>query len=264
MRFVRLDPPGSICQYQAIYDMLSTLAPRTFIEVGCGAGDLSKRLVDRGMNGVGIDYSASALEIARVNLAKYIESGQFQLRLGDLAELDESDSFFDMAVSMMVMEHIEDDRQFLDQVCGLIKPGGHLLLGVPARMDRWSIEDETAGHYRRYEKHELQNLLLEKGLEDIEIWSVGVPVSNWLFGLSNFFISRSAETQKRTLSKKNQTETSGIREIPFKTIFPPVFKLLLNRYTLSPIWLLQRVFYNTDRGLTLLARATRPIKGIQN
>ena len=52
---------------------------------------------------------------------------------------------------------------------------------------------------------------------------------------------------------REQTELSGIREIPFKTVFPAWFRLILNRVTLYPLFILQRLFYRTNLGLTLLA-----------
>ena len=60
------------------------------------------------------------------------------------------------------------------------------------------------------------------------------------------------EVHKRQLSVEDQTKTSGLQDIPFKTVFPVCFSLILNRFTLFPLFLLQRLFYPTPRGLTLL------------
>src|SRR5258708_36248086 len=44
MKFVRLDPPGSWCSYEAVMEMLRATGGKTFLEVGCGPGDLSLKL----------------------------------------------------------------------------------------------------------------------------------------------------------------------------------------------------------------------------
>src|SRR5262249_12633559 len=156
-------------------------------------------------------------------------------------------------VSLMVMEHIEDDRAFANRLASLASPGGHLIIGVPGRRDRWSIEDETVGHWRRYERDDLARVLESAGLRNVAVWSVAVPVANVRFHAGNMLLRLGGEGAKKdTLSRQAQTEDSGIREIPFKTMFPPVFRLVLNRFTMAPMFALQRLFYRTGRGLTLI------------
>jgi len=49
-----------------------------------------------------------------------------------------------------VIEHIEDDLDFLRSLRALLKPGGRLYVTVPAYSALWSGEDISAGHFRRY------------------------------------------------------------------------------------------------------------------
>jgi SAM-dependent methyltransferase len=259
MKFVKIDPPGTWCTHQAIRELIIAfrakgVPPRTFIEVGCGDGRLASVLCGLGMRGVGIDFSAAAIESTQKELAPWIDKGSYQVLLGDFAALPLPEKEFDLGVSIMVMEHIADDQAFLTRLISLVRPRGHLIIGVPARMDRWNVEDETVGHLRRYERPNLDKLLIGAGLEDVSIWSVGVPTANLLFHLGNFFIRRSGSELKKTDQPlREQTEQSGIREIPFKTVFPAWFQLLLNRITLFPLFLLQRRFYGTGLGLILIA-----------
>lgn len=254
MKMIKLDPPGSICQNKALFDILADKKPATFLEVGCGAGELSSRLLKKGMTGIGVDFSSMAIAKAQVALDSYIQAGKYELFQGDIFSLQLEPERFDLVISMMVMEHIENDRAFLDHLVSMVSPGGHLVIGVPARPECWCIEDDTAGHFRRYDRLELKKLLQSVGLLEVEVWSMGVPTSNMLAGLSDFLISKSAkERGKLNISMRAQTETSGIREIPFKTVFPPVFKLILNDFTMSPVWLIQRLFYNTNLGLTVIS-----------
>ncbi len=234
-------------------DMLRSIGGNSFLEIGCGPGALSRRLCENGWQGLGIDFSERAVEQARNNLRSFIERGQFHLLTTDLFELDWSGEKFDVGLSLMVMEHVKDHIAFLKQLAKFIRPGGHVIVAVPGRRDRWGIEDETVGHLRRYDPNDLRETLISAGLNDVRIWSVAVPIANLLFHFGNFFIRNSPEIGKMRQCAREQTETSGLREIPWKTVFPSPFKLLLNRITLYPLFIFQRLFYGTNLGLTVLA-----------
>jgi len=253
MKLVKIDPPGSWCQYEAVMEMISKAGGETFLEVGCGPGLLSLRLCEKGWHGLGVDFSTLAIGQAEGNLRQYIQDGRYRLIAGDVFDLDLRGEKFDVGLSMMVMEHVENHIGFLKRIGEFVKPGGHIIVGVPGRQDRWGIEDETVGHLRRYDRNDLMNALVSAGLDDVTIWSVAVPVANLLFHFSNFFIRNSAERNKLGSCAREQTEGSGIREIPWKTVFPASFKLLLNRTTLYPLFVAQRFFYRTNLGLTMLA-----------
>lgn len=258
MKYVKIDPPGTFCFYDAVLDTIEkTGVPRDalFLEIGCGAGDLSKMLCDHGFSGVGLDFSPQAIEIARKNLNEYIESGKYQLISGDVMDdsvIDKLDHKVDFAMSMMVMEHVEDDLGFIRNISKLVKKGGHILLAVPGRKDRWGFEDETVGHLRRYDKSDLEETMEKADLGRVTVRSIAVPVGNVLFKVGEFLVKFSNEKHKVEQSLREQTETSGIREIPFKTVFPSFFKLILNKVTLYPLFVLQRLFYHTNLGLTML------------
>jgi SAM-dependent methyltransferase len=253
MQLVRMDPPGTICSHEAVMEMVRETGARTFVEVGCGAGELSTKLCRMGLRGFGIDFSHEAIQSAEVNLEHWIKQGQFQLVHGDILELQSQLPAVDLGISMMVMEHVADDVAFLSKISALVRPGGHVIVAVPGRMDCWTFEDDTVGHLRRYERWQLEDVFRRSGLLQPEVWSVAVPTANLLLRFSDLLVRNSAEKKKLADSLRRQTETSGIREIPFKTVFPPFCRLILNRVTLSPLLLLQRLFYRTNLGLTMLA-----------
>ena len=64
-----------------------------------------------------------------------------------------------------VLEHIENDSAFLKQIHSLVKPGGHVFITVPAYQALWSIDDVSAGHFRRYGLKDLCHLLSEAGFK---------------------------------------------------------------------------------------------------
>jgi SAM-dependent methyltransferase len=255
---VRLAPPGTLCQNQALLEIVARSGARTFCEIGPGDGELSAALCRRGMQGVGIEVSAAAAAIARSALRDQIQAGMFRLVEGDFMAMADPPSGFDLAVSFMVMEHVQDDATFAARIVNVVRPGGMVIVGVPGRMDRWGIEDGTAGHFRRYEKAGLQQLLMNAGLEAVDVRSVSVPVANLSFHVGNFLIRRAGEERKLQLSQQQRTESSGIRDIPFKTVFPAPFKLILNPVAMYPFFVLQRMFYGTSLGLTLVGSGRRP------
>lgn len=252
-KFVRIDPPGQWCCNQAVFEAIQKCGGTSFIEVGVGAGVLSRPLCERGLTGVGVDFSAEAVQIARHNMIDHIEAGRYTLVHDDISNLHPNGRCYSLGLSMMVMEHVADDVAFVRRISDFVEPGGHVIVAVPGRQDRWGIEDETVGHLRRYSRKDLERVLSEAGLVHVTVWSVAVPVANLLFRLGNLTLRTSAEVSKTRLSKVDQTRTSGIREIPFKTVFPAWFGVLLNRTTLYPLFVLQRFFYSTNLGLTLVA-----------
>ena len=260
MSFVKIDPPGTFCFHQAVDDVMKNLklSPLTtsFIEVGCGAGVLSRRLCKKGYSGMGMDFSKKAIAIAKQNLDEYISNNKYKLIENDITHpltINYLSDSFDLAFSMMVMEHVEDDLSFVKNLAQLTKKNGYIMVAVPGRKDRWSIEDETVGHLRRYERTELQHLLTNAGLKDVQVISVAVPTANFLFKIGTFMVKNSSEMTKLSISMKEQTQSSGIREIPYKTVFPKYFRIILNRFTLYPLFMVQRLFYKSNLGLTMLA-----------
>jgi len=261
MKMVRMDPPGSHCHYAAVLDFIDQLPARRFLEAGVGDGGLSQRLLARGMRGIGVDFSAAAIALTRERMNVEIEAGRYALFQHDLVDFNPDLSLeVDLALSMMVMEHVADDVGFIRALSRHVKPGGHLLVSVPGRRDRWSVEDETVGHLRRYDRADLRRVMTVAGLDVMAIRSVSVPVANLLQGVGNFLVKRNARLAPP--SQRGQTEVSGIREIPFKTVFPSWCRAILNPIALAPLIALQRLFYDSDLGLEIMALARVPSRPV--
>jgi SAM-dependent methyltransferase len=258
MQYVKIDPPGTFCTYEALRDALKSRGGRRFLDVGCGAGVISQLLCDTGMEGVGVDFSERALEVARRTLADEVAAGRYQLHHSDVRDLGDDFAKVDLAISFMVMEHVEDDVGFLQSFARFVQPGGNIIVGVPGRRDYWSFEDTTVGHLRRYDREDLEKVLTRAGLVDVEVWSVAVPVGNLLFRLGDWIVKHSSEAKKVGASAREQTEVSGIRDIPWKTVFPSWIRIILNRYTLWPLFVIQRMFYRTGLGVTMFGMGRVP------
>ena len=214
------------------------------MDIGCGTGSLSKFLIQRGLVGTGADISAQALGECQELLADEIDKGTFTL----ISSLDDCSEKFALVICINLLEHIPDDRLFLESILSRLEQGGLLIIGVPGREDRWYLEDSIVGHLRRYSKDGLR-LLIEGSTETtVEIWSIGFPLMNIGLRIKNIMLRKQANSYSG-LSKNEQTLTSGIRSFPFM----PEWSILelLSRITMKLFFIpLQRVFTNQLWGST--------------
>lgn len=70
---------------------------------------------------------------------------------------------FDLITALDVIEHIEDDHRAVDDMLAMLRPGGKLVITVPASMKLWDRHDVINRHYRRYTYDTLRALLAGKG-----------------------------------------------------------------------------------------------------
>ncbi|MDA0834039.1 MAG: class I SAM-dependent methyltransferase [Planctomycetota bacterium] len=93
---------------------------------------------------------------------------------------------YDVVLMLDVLEHIEDDRAALSKVFDALKPGGIVILTVPALPSLWSVHDDVNLHFRRYTKPSLRHVIHEAGFTCRDMrylfgWSLGmVYARKWL------------------------------------------------------------------------------------
>lgn len=141
---------------QIVRRLLAGIAPpasgRRVVDVGCGTGANIASLADA-YTCHGIDPSAEGIELARSRFPVV----RFICGLApDAFGPEERDA--DVMLAMDVMEHVPDDFTFASSLLGALKPGGHLLVTVPADESLWSPHDENFGHYRRYTRDRLERV----------------------------------------------------------------------------------------------------------
>ncbi|MBF9223731.1 class I SAM-dependent methyltransferase [Hymenobacter ruricola] len=145
----------------AVYDLIAGLQlPRTaaILEIGCSGGPLMQRLRAAGYTDVtGIDVSEPAIELARAR-------GVANAAVMDGAALEFADRHFDLVVASDVLEHIEDETGTLREWARVLKPGGRLLVFVPAHAHLWSEHDVMNHHFRRYSRQGLVDALQRASL----------------------------------------------------------------------------------------------------
>ena len=157
-------------------------------------------------------------------------------------------------ISSHVIEHLTDEilESYFDRCRELLIPGGKVVSLVPANMSYWCVEDETAGHYRRFERSDFERLAEAHGYTLNDLSGLTYPLSNWLFPLGNRLIERS-DGWKRGMSPEEQTliSSTGVKNIKFKTVFPDSFRYLINTVTMYPFHLMQLATRNHPNCLIL-------------
>jgi 2-polyprenyl-3-methyl-5-hydroxy-6-metoxy-1,4-benzoquinol methylase len=115
------------------------------LDFGCNYGHTVSVLKSYGYDAFGADVSREAIEYG---ISKGIPN---LCVIGDGQYIEKcTPESFDVILALDVVEHIEDDREAIAQMHTLLKPGGILIVMVPAYMFLWGIQDEVAEHYRRY------------------------------------------------------------------------------------------------------------------
>jgi SAM-dependent methyltransferase len=125
------------------------------LDAGCGSGRTLQELERYGIVH-GIELNEHAAAVAR-------KRGHGEVVIGRLEELPYGDGTFDLITCLDVIEHTPDDRATLTELRRVCKPGGWLLVTVPAYQALWSAHDEANHHYRRYSRRTLRAAALGSG-----------------------------------------------------------------------------------------------------
>jgi SAM-dependent methyltransferase len=128
------------------------------LDAGCGTGINLDYLAEFGTV-TGVDSSEEAIQFCR-------RRGHEGVQRADLTRLDAfADGRFDLVTALDVVEHIDDDRAAVRELVRVVRPGGMLLVTVPAFPGLWSDHDEVNHHKRRYRGREIRDLLTSNGCE---------------------------------------------------------------------------------------------------
>jgi 2-polyprenyl-3-methyl-5-hydroxy-6-metoxy-1,4-benzoquinol methylase len=128
------------------------------LNVGCGSGELSLRLAEKGHHVVGIDPEPAYVELALANASRSGHASRCSFEVASIEDYQGAGGF-DCAVATDVLEHIADDRAAFTRMIGLLRPGGLVLVTVPAGQWLFGYHDEQLGHFRRYSKRTLRALV---------------------------------------------------------------------------------------------------------
>src|SRR5947209_3252581 len=136
---------------------------KDILSVGCGpAKGLDWLLPFAGPQG-----SVTGLDVEPAHSTPCPEGIRFIV--GRMEDPPLADRQFDVVMALDVLEHLDDDTAGLKQAIRLLKPGGHLMITVPAFPFLWGGQDVVSQHRRRYTKASLRALLESAGLRSFEL-----------------------------------------------------------------------------------------------
>lgn len=152
--------------YRARREILSDLIAREIklpvdariLEIGCGTGH-NIPMLERFGRVDAIEIDAAARAIASRRLGHAVSDAP----LPDLPGV--ADRQYDLVAILDVLEHVEGDREALRSIARKLKPGGRILITVPAFPWMWSAHDVVNHHHRRYTKKTLKTVIGEAGLK---------------------------------------------------------------------------------------------------
>ncbi len=171
------------------------------------------------------------------------------ISLSDITHLE--DASVDYFVVMDLLEHIENDEYFLNLIADKLKPGGHILITVPAMQLIFSSHDVFLKHYRRYNKKQLKE----------KISRYFIVEKSFYFYSSLLFLRIAMLLFEKVSNKKFKNVGVGLWKYNETSLITRFFYTLLN----IDFWIcktLNAIHINLP-GLSLLAIGTKKRHGDQ-
>ena len=205
----------------------SDAAPR-ILDVGCGTGGNLEMLSEFGAV-EGVDVSNDAVEFCRAR-------GVAPVKQAVAEDLPYDDGSFDLVTGFDVIEHLDDDVAGLREMRRVLRPGGRVLLIVPAFMWLWGVQDDVSNHRRRYRLPELRHAVERAGFH----------VERATYANITFFVP--------TLLGRVFMRLTGLRPASESNINIAALNGLLGRILGSESWWLQRMNFPFGVSIVCVAR----------
>lgn len=155
-----------------IYDNIKNFIGQNVLEIGCGTGNITDYILEKKRKITGIEIDSA---FARTAAAKYRHNKSVTIACGDFLKLRIKRSGYDSAVSLNVLEHIKNDALVVRKMHASLKKGGTIVSLVPAMHFAYGALDKELGHFRRYEKNDMQKLYAENGFKTEKIFYMNFP-----------------------------------------------------------------------------------------
>ncbi|WP_293872529.1 MULTISPECIES: class I SAM-dependent methyltransferase [unclassified Sphingomonas] len=201
--------------YRARRDILSDYLTRygalpkdaRILEIGCGTGHNLPMLAAFGEVDA-IEIDPAARDIASARLGKPVGDAP----LPDLPGVPRGR--YDLVAVLDVVEHIADDVAALKGMASLLRPGGKILIAVPAHQWLWSAHDVVNHHHRRYSKASLTTAIAAAGLK---------PRKLTYFNSLLFPLAAAARIAGRLTGRDDSDDSPPAK--PLNALFETIFRL---------------------------------------
>ncbi len=201
----------------AVSRYLQTQRTRVILEAGCGLSPVSNQYGRT----VFMDLSFQGLAVLKHlnNAGAYV--------VADCGCLPFKSGVFSHSVSSEVLEHIPADGQAIAELGRVTQPGGRLVVTFPHRKAYYAYDDRYVGHFRRYERPEMEQLLTENGFKIENVQKVLGPLEKVAMMTAVFIY----ESLQKKAGRKN-----GDRPIWFQYAVQTVFGFA-NSVFMAVVWL---------------------------
>lgn len=140
-----------------IVNMVKQFCPGViFFDVGGGNGFVTKSLQNQKIDAV-------LVEPGDEGVANAVQRGVNNIIQSTFQDIDFKVNNVNAVGLFDVLEHLENDTNFLQQIKLVMPRDGYIFITVPAYNFLWSNDDVQAGHYRRYNLKSLEKLLVDNG-----------------------------------------------------------------------------------------------------
>lgn len=147
-----------------LFSLLDKFLPKKknlkILDVGCGFGGMLEGLSNLGY--------AMGMEIDMESARTCRDRGFKGICLGSGYDLPIRENSLDIITLFDAIEHIDNDERVLHQCVTALKPGGHMMITVPAYQILYADNDRTSHHLRRYTLSRLKHLIRKEGLKVIK------------------------------------------------------------------------------------------------
>lgn len=194
-------------------------------DVGSGAGGNLPWLASCGTDWTCIEPDAKLAEQLRQNLPASGGGKTWRAVHGALSDMPK-DQPADTIIYADVIEHIEDDSAEIALAAEMLKPGGHLIVLVPAHQWLYSPFDAAIGHFRRYDRASLK-AVASPSLQLIEMRyldSIGMAAS-----IANRYLL------KASVPSPAQIDLWDKRLVPLSKLCDPLLRYRLGKSLLA-VW----------------------------
>lgn len=234
--------PSAWLRIGTVASVLNRHGVASVVEVGPGVGATSWRIA-RGRRYRGYEPDPESFAVAAKRLRTIPDA---TVRNSHLPETPQVSA--DGLVAFEVLEHIKDDQGALEEWIEWIRPGGLVLLSVPAHKHRFGPMDTAVGHYRRYGRDDIVSLLQAAGFSDIQVRAYGMPVGYVLEWVRNRMLVR----RMARVGREEGTRRSG------RSFQPKRWAAVLVTIVMAPFVLMQKPFARTELGIGWIAWGRRP------
>jgi SAM-dependent methyltransferase len=241
-------PPNAALRWAVVEREIARLAPKSILEIGCGQGAFGARLAGQVAEYTAVEPDPTSYAVARQRI-----EGAGGTVLNATSEVIEAGREFDVVCAFEVLEHLADDVAATTDWLKFVRPGGHLVISMPAFQERFNNWDTLVGHYRRYSPDAAETVLLAAGFTEVGSTVYGWPLGYALEAVRHRVAARDGAVDPEGVPSSMQDRTARSGRI----LKPKALTGSVATLGVAPFIALQRL--RSDRGTGLVTVAQRPV-----